>query len=169
MVAPIQPSGPLSGIHPEVIAAVVFFAERQATLTAASLDAIIAEASCRGDSFDGRGLPVGFLLELGAAAQLNIWETDGLRPLLPTDVPSYKTASTDLYARVQADPLQFRNLASATLSKRVLRLWIERFCWSAPMMLDVDVTIDRIDEDLLIEAAAQLLWKHRRTAHGSTS
>lgn len=167
MVAAASYIDPVKGPHPEVIAAVVRFAERQADFAAAAIDALVTEATRRGDTFDGRRLPAGFLLELGAVMQLQVWEDSGVRSLLTVEVPTAAAAAADLNARVQADPGRFTQVDAATLSNQLLRVWLEHFSWSAPEMLGVDIVIGRLDEEELVETMAQLLWKYRRTESGA--
>lgn len=167
MVAAASYIDPVKGPHPEVVAAVVRFAERQADFAAAVVDALVAEATRRGDAFDGRGLPPGFLLELGAVVQLQVWEDAGVSSLLPVELPTVAAASKDLHERVQADPGRFKRAEAATLSTQLLQVWLEHFSWTAPVVLGGDIVVGDIDEDILIETMAQLLWKYRRTENGA--
>ena len=154
-------------VNPYVFDAVVFFAERAAALIAEVLDRLIAEAGRRGDDFDGQGLPPGFLLELSAVAQLAMWKSSGLAKFLPKDLPDYRGAAKELNARVQSDPRQFDSIGSAILSRRLMQVWLENCSWTAPHLLGVDVTSGLVDEDLAIEALAQILWKYRRSRQGA--
>ena len=159
---------PIARLHPDVLAAVVIFSERHADYAAALLDALAAEASRRGEVFDVQGLPIGFLLELGAIMQLHVWSITGVLPLLPVELPPVDVASNELNARVQTDSGQFEKVESATLSNRLLRVWLEHFSWTAPAILGVDVVLGNVDEEILIETVAQLLWNNRCAA-GATN
>ena len=163
-MAAISKTEPLAGFHPDRIAAVQFFAERRACLTVACLAIMDMEARRRGDDLVGQGLPVGYLLELVAVVQLRVWEMNGLQPSLPKDLPTAHAAAADLCSRIKNNPLQFGTFASATLSEQIRQLWLERFSWSAPAILGVDVMVGEINEDALVKAVAQILWNHRRDA-----
>ena len=166
MAAAAQRFDPVGGLHPDVQAAVVLFSERQAGFAVALLHTLVTEAGRRGDSMDVQGLPLGFLMELGAIMQLQMWERSGVRPLLPTELPTVAVAAGELNARVQADPTEFARAESAVLSRRLLNVWMEHFSWTAPVALGVDIVIGRVDEDALVETVAQLLWNYRRADYG---
>lgn len=155
--------GSHSDVHSEECDAVSSFSERQAVLAVASVRALIERSCASGDDFAGE-FPVEFLLEIGAIAMLYSWDESGIRPLLPTDVPTPQAAAKDLHDRVVADPLQFRRPGSAKLSQQVRKIWLERFSWTAPETLDFEVVLGKPDEDVLVEAVAQLLWKYRDAA-----
>ena len=159
-------SDQLAGFHPELVAAVRYFSRRSAEIAVASFRNL---ADVEGPDFaqvDISAVPFGLLLELGALGQLQFWQTSGLSTLLPEDTPSYDDAADDLCIRIAHDPQQFQRLESASLSKRVLQLWIDHFDWKAPLLLGADLVVGEIDEDLLIEIVSQLLWEQCRSVTG---
>lgn len=113
-----------------------------------------------------QGLPVGFVLEVGAVLLLKHWELNGQHRFLPTDVPSFDAASADFLRRLRQNPSQFNSAQSATLSSRIDHLIIDRFAWDGDCVLGAEILVGTSDEDMLVEAMAQLLWA---TRHSSTS
>lgn len=145
--------GPLE-IGDFAISAVARQAERQADLVAAFLKAL-------GVFPEGKPicLPPGYLLELGAALQLGYWEQQGIS--LPPGAPNAKEAMGGLVAKVYDDPTGFSCIADAELAWRVLAIWLKSFSWEAQTVLEADLTISEVNEDAVVEALAQLLWRHR--------
>jgi hypothetical protein len=154
----------LDKVHPAFIAAVRQNAERQAVIVADYLDAIDERLKQDGYPDGARGLPPGFLLELGAVVQLKLWEAEGLAEFLPTELPTAAQAGEELFRRTRETPEEFHTQASQKLGPQVMRVWLERFAWAAPNLLQADVVLGEVDEDVLVDALAQLLWEHRDDA-----
>jgi hypothetical protein len=105
-------------------------------------------------------LPADVLLNLGAALRLLAWEHDGLTLHRDAGLPSADDAIR--WVLVESLPRRGRrHLPDAWLCVAVLRLRVEHFAWAGPRELRADVRLDAADEDALIDALAQLLWKHR--------
>lgn len=135
--------------------AVADHARQRADLTAAALDAtgIFTTKPAH--------LPAGFLLELGAVLELGLWERNGLRQFLATDLPSFHDAAAELAARASKGPKEFDGSDAAPLSQRVLRYWIEHFAWDGPRHLRADVVLGPVDEDQFADLMADFVWQHR--------
>lgn len=147
---------------PELLAAVHRNAQFQAELTAACLNALEERVRDAGFAEGCQNLPRAFLLEFAAIAQLKLWELQGLRELLPPDVPNTEEASCDLQQRISGNPADYGQNSDAPLARRVMQIWIENFVWLEPGLIDADVVIGQASDDDLIEALAQLLWENRR-------
>jgi hypothetical protein len=156
----------INDFHPAVIAAVRENAERQACMVAELLHALDPRLKEAGLSSGAAGLPAGFLLELGAICQLVIWENEGLRSVLAADVPSADEAILELNREAAEAPDQFQSPMNRRLGARVMQVWLERFSWAAPDLLQADVVVGEVDEDALVEALAQLLMDHRHDFPG---
>lgn len=152
---------PLAALPPELLSAVHRNAEFQAALTVACLDDLDQRVRDAGHAEGCQRLPWAFLLELAAVAQLNYWEFQGLRGLLPSEVPSAAEASSDLYRRTTTDPGQFYNGNETPLARQVMQIWIEHFHWLEPGLVQAEIIVGHADEDQMIEALAQLLWQNR--------
>ncbi len=138
------------------IRAVVRHAERQADLTAATLDAMGLLAT-KPVTF-----PAAFLLELAAVLELGMWERQGLRPYLATDLPTYREAAAKLAARANQGSEAFEGSDAAPLSRRVRQVWMERFAWEGHDLLHADVILGEVDEDEFTRVLADFVWQHRR-------
>lgn len=147
--------GPLV-VSDQQILAVVRFAERQADLTAAVLDAtgLFPDKSAR--------LPRAFLLELASVLELATWERQGLRAHLVTDLPTYREAATELAARVEQGPEAFAGPDATPLSQEVLRVWMENFAWNARQVLGCDAVVGTVEEDEFAKVLADFVWQHRQ-------
>jgi hypothetical protein len=149
---------------PELRAAIVRNAERQAEATAVFLRAIDLRLRQDGHRDGARGFPSSFLLELGALCQLVYWEQQGLRAMLPASVPRYAEAVADLQRRVASEPGQLYASTGAALSRQLLHVYATHFHWLAPDLIDAEIVIDQLDEDEVIESLAKLLWSQRNAS-----
>lgn len=151
--------GPLV-VSDQEIQAVARFAARQADLTAAVLDAtgLFPEKPAR--------LPAAFLLELAAVLELAMWERQGLRNALATDLPTYHEAAAQLAARAEKGPEAFAGPDAAPLSQKVRHVWIDSFAWEGQELLGCEAVIGTVDEDEFAKALADFIWQHRRKLSG---
>jgi hypothetical protein len=142
-------------VSEQQIRAVARHAERQADLTAAVLDA----TGC----FPKRPavLPAGFLLELAAVLELGLWERQGVRQYLNTDLPTFHEAATELAARVAKGVPEFQGPEVTPLSARVLRVWMENFAWDGPDIFSAEIVLDEVEEDQFADMLAEFVWQHR--------
>jgi hypothetical protein len=148
-------NGPLV-VSEQQIRAVTRHAERQADLTAATLNAM--------GFFPKKpaGFPAAFLLELGAVLELGLWERQGLRPYFDVDLPTYREAADALLARAQRGPAAFDGPDAALLSSRVLQTWMNHFAWEGQDLLQADVLVGGVDdEDTFVDLLANFLLTHR--------
>ena len=140
----------LADLPPEMIAAVEVDAERQAEAVAEFLGTLREDHLPR-----GRQTPH-FLLQLAAALRLRRWEAEGFFFHREVGLPEADQAVREALASpnaVAADPTEF--------CLAVPRLTLERFAWSGPRELGVDVAVKEANEDALLEALAGFLWAHR--------
>jgi hypothetical protein len=151
--------GPLT-LSDQQFQAVAQHAERVADLTVAILDAI---GLIRNKSAP---FPAMFLLELGAVLELGLWEQQGLRAFLDTDLPSYQEAAAALAARAAKGLVEFEGPNAAPLSSLVLRVWMENFAWEGPCHLQAEVVVGNVDEDQFAQVLADFVWQHRRELSG---
>jgi hypothetical protein len=103
-----------------------------------------------------RPLPAGFLMDLGAALRLLVWEAEGFFGHREAGLPTAEQAIRDAF-RFLTDP----EANPAELSVLVLRLSVERFAWSGQPELGADIALDEAHEDVLLEALADFLWARR--------
>ena len=97
-----------------------------------------------------------FFCSLAAALRLRRWEAEGFFFHREVGLPEADQAVREALVSpnaVAADPTEFR-LA-------VLCLTLERFAWSGPRELGVDVAVKEANEDALLEALAEFLWTDR--------
>ncbi len=141
----------------EPIDRVVQQAAYDAGLTAHAL-AVVGLASPPGKT---RSLPREFLLELGAALRLMVWELDGL-DLQELGLPTAQDAITGAFLGA-VQQIRDPSYPASSLSRTVLEITIERFAWAGPRELQAEIMFETPDEDALVEAMARLLWDHRGT------
>lgn len=113
-------------------------------------------------------LPASLLLGLAAALRLFVWERTGVRPFLPPDLPPALPAIRDLVAAAAERSDRLASLAAA-LSDRVLRVLVDRLAWHGREALGGEVVLGEADEDTLLDALANFLWRNRHapdTAEG---
>ena len=130
----------------------VGLAERHAEATGEYLRAI---------GFRGN-LPGSFLAELAAVLQLRQWETRGILNPPDFDLPSWREAADDLFARAAERPEEFLRPTMPSLLRHVLKVWVEHFAWEAPDLLQAELMLGDLDEDGVVDALAELFWAHRQ-------
>lgn len=47
------------------------------------------------------------------------------------------------------------------LAPQVLWVWVTRFAWDGPALLQADVLIQEMDQDAFIDVLAEFVWNHR--------
>lgn len=111
-------------------------------------------------------LPAAFLLGLGLALRLSLWEARGLRVHRDAGLPS---AAEVLDGVVRQTAVSLNDTPPAAvdyvrqLLRDVLRVAAERFAWSGPALLGADVVVGDVDEDQLLDALARLVWDVRNS------
>ena len=98
----------------------------------------------------------GFLLRLGAALRLLMWESKGFSFHRAAGLPDAHQAIRNAIGALNApatDPTGF--------CVPVLRLAIDRFAWNGPRELGADIALGEASEENLLEALADFLWSHR--------
>lgn len=111
-----------------------------------------------------------FLLNLGAALRIAGWERAGLRGGLPADLPAASEAFRNLVPTAGSERPSNPGL-STDLSAKVFRTWVERFSRSSRTDLAVDMLLPlrSIPEEELLDALADLLWKHRHLSNSEAN
>jgi len=143
---------------PELVRAVAHDAACDADLVVVFLDAL--GLSPAGPDQPPRRLPAWFLLELGAALRLWLWECHGMRLHREAGLPPAEEALRGVFGRLTA-PAADQPAGGTPLSRRVLALFVEHFAWSGRADLDADLVLGEVDEDALVEVLANLVWAHR--------
>ena len=154
MVA-LESADVLSFAPDALVQAVTQLAERQADLTADWLE------SAGYPPYGPLNVPAAFLLELAAVLQLGEWERQNVLDHLDVKLPSYRQAADELAARTRLGPKEFQGPHATSLSMLVNTVWIERFAWDGPSMLQADIVFGDCDDDSLVERLAEFLWQHR--------
>lgn len=108
-------------------------------------------------------LPVRFMLELGAALRLVIWEGLGLRVHLEAGLPSAHDLLVCIFREVLSVDYKNPDGTNPPLLNKVLRLVIERFAWAGPQDLGADLVLGEAEEEQLVEILATLVWNHRQS------
>jgi hypothetical protein len=113
-------------------------------------------------------LPTFFLLGLGAALRLLVWEQDGLHAHRDAGLPSAYEAIREAFQAVTApEPLEEKERAATQLARRVLAVVVERLAWNGRSLLGADLELGEADEDVLVDALARFLWPHRHDGDGA--
>ncbi len=151
-MADIRSSFSISDFPADMIAAVAANAARDADCVGLFLNRLGLGATPERP----RPMPARFLLHLGAALRLLVWEAQGFFIHRAAGLPEARQAIRDAFqslAEPDADPTE--------LCVAVLRLSAERFAWSGPPELGADIALDEAQENALLEALADFLWARR--------
>ncbi|WP_157369877.1 hypothetical protein [Zavarzinella formosa] len=157
MVAELSPEM-ISEHPPELIRFVSDEAERDADeviqlLTVAGLTPLPGETA---------HFPPGMLLDLAAFVRLRRWEASGLSISREARLPSAAAVLWHVINYLTAavgDPSALS--VAGDFAKVVFDLAVTGCAWTARPELGADILLDVIDEDLLVETFAQLLWTFR--------
>ena len=133
--------------------AVAQLAERQADRTADWLQSV-------GVPPGPLKVPAAFLLELAAVLQLGEWEQRNVLAHLNIKLPSYREAAAQLASKAARGRAEFNGPNSIPLSTLVTNIWIERFAWEGPALLQADIVFGDCDEEALVDQIADFLWQH---------
>src|SRR5581483_1101766 len=128
------------------------------------LDEFFAQIRRKNREFQPSSFPIGFLMETAALSQIRDWERQGLRSLLPADLPEYGEAYPWVLQRARENPHQFLDPANALLWHYVAGVSRQHFAAAGRTMFGADIVCGAVDEDALVNALAQLLWAHRHDA-----
>jgi hypothetical protein len=146
----------------ELIEAVVRDAQFMADLTAGFLDRLGALPPLKQRRKAPVALPDGFLLELAAVLRIGLWERAGLRDRLGLDLPPADQVLDDLVARFTQVPVEMRpERTCAGIVMDVFRTTLDRLAWGGRGELHADVVLGEHDDELLLEALADVLWEQR--------
>ena len=143
-------------------AELIQFVNDEMTRDAEELVALFAEVGLAPPPGETRGFNPGILLDLGAYVRLRRWEAAGHTVHTEAGLPSANTALgfiCDLLCAANVDPAELSR--AGRLYSVVHDLTVSRFAWAARQELGADVVLNIIDEDTVVEALAQFLWKHR--------
>lgn len=100
-------------------------------------------------------LPRGFLVHLGAALRLLLWESQGVFVHREAGLPDAQQAICDAF-----ELLDEPNADATSFCIAVMRLSVEHFASSTLAEIGADVAIEAADRDVLLDALADFLWKH---------
>jgi hypothetical protein len=130
-------------------------------LVSTFLDAVGLAPAGQGAQDRPLRLPEDFLLGLGAALRLLLWEQQGIHVHLDQGFPPARQALLDVFrtATGQAEPETVACVRS--LAARVMVLSIEHLAWNGRVELDADIVLGEADQEMLLEALADYLWAHR--------
>lgn len=108
----------------------------------------------------------GFLLNLGAALRIALWERAGLRPLLPDDLPTASEAFRNLMPAEDAVTAEHSQRAMPELARKVSEVHSRHFVLDGLATVGADIARPAapVPEDEFVEALADFLWKHRHLA-----
>jgi hypothetical protein len=148
----------LSSVPTELILAVAREAERDAEMVGHFLDALSETPAGSWLTDRPAHLPAHFLLGLGGAMRLLLWEQKGIRIHQVTGLPSAREALLDVFRAVSDPEARAR---ACQLAPRIVALFIQHFAWAGRIELDADVLLDPVDEDMALEALADFLWDQR--------
>ncbi len=96
-------------------------------------------------------LPAAFLLDLGAALRLLVWESNGHRVHQDSGLPMSEQAIIDAFGHLDVTA-EVEARHPAHLSRRAVALFADRFVWHGRRDLDADVVLDdHVDEDMLLD------------------
>jgi hypothetical protein len=148
----------LARLPQELIVAVVHEGWRDADMVGHFLEALSQSTPWQWLARKPVYLPADFLLGLGAALHLHVWEWNGILVHREAGLPSAQEALLDVFQSL-TDPESAAK--TAQLPARVTALFMAKFAWTAPVELNADVTLGEAEEEALLEALADFLWAHR--------
>jgi len=111
--------------------------------------------------WDKLRLPAAFLLDFAALMELWFWEWQGLRPLLPDNVPTFAEAKKSLSERAAKGPQEFAGPDAQPLSRQIFDVWVDNFAWDARDQFGGDLIVKQDDEGEFVDSMAEFLWEHR--------
>lgn len=144
-------------IADSLVRAVVRHAELAADLTTEVLKKMFPE-----EPPEYLRLPANYLLELGAVLQIGFWEFNGLSAHIDAGLPSHAQASKKLLERAQKGPSEFAGDNATPIQTQVQQFWIDNLAWDGLSLMGKEMVVGEIDEEQLLDLAAQFLWKHRQ-------
>jgi hypothetical protein len=152
----------LEHIPGTLIQAVARDAERDADNVGVFLDVFLGRLGLRPPPAQLLQLPAAFLLDLGAALRLLLWEQAGLQVPTLAGLPPARQALHDVLRSLPLYATGARPLnAPATLASRVLAAFVDHFAWHGRAELDADLLLSAADEDAFLDALAEFLWARR--------
>jgi hypothetical protein len=105
-------------------------------------------------------LPADFLLNLGAAMRLLVWEQAGITAHIEAGLPPALEATGRVFLEATQQPSR-EHRPNPWLSLAVFRLTVDLFAWTGRRNLRAEIRLEFPDEDALVEALARFLWDHR--------
>jgi hypothetical protein len=158
---------PLDQFSPDLIQAVARDAAAAADYVAVFLDALGLRGTNEGGTPVPLRLPYFFLLGLGAALRLLVWEQHGVQAHRDAGLPPADEAVRAVFRAVTApEPPEEKERRARQLGCRVLAAFVERLAWSGQALLGADVELGQADEDALVDALARFLWACRHDGDG---
>lgn len=110
-------------------------------------------------------MPIGILLDFGAAARLARWEAAGLTIHRDAGLPSAEDAMGNFRSVLTAFLAGVGSLDGAgSFGSAVEDAMLTRLALTGRQHIGANVVIDVSDDDVFVEAMAQFLWSHRGEA-----
>ena len=138
----------------ETLAAIV----RRADLTA---DLVIAFVNKLRPNGPIPRLPKEAWRELGALAQIQVWESRGILQLLERKLPSFSEAIADFADRLEAAARDSNAPLEALLSDLVFKVFVDEIALTGMDDEQADVIVRSNINDTLINELATFVWTHR--------
>ena len=133
----------LAKLPQELLVAVVHEGWRDADMVGHFLDAVSQSPPWQWLARKPVYLPAEFLLGLGAALHLHVWEWNGILVHREAGLPSAHEALLDVF-QLLTDPESAAK--TAQLPARVIALFMAKFAWTARVELNADVTLGEAEE-----------------------
>jgi hypothetical protein len=148
----------VSGAIPDELAAAV---ASEAARDAENVAVFLSELGITPSNDHRVQFPAAFLLALGAALRLLMWESSNLRFHQDSGLPGAERAIIDAFRHLELSAEdEIRHFSH--LPRKVVALFADRFAWHGRADLNADVVLDdHVQEDTLLDALAQLLWDAR--------
>ncbi len=103
------------------------------------------------------------LLFYGAVLRLYSWETAGITIHRDRGLPPACEILTNA-ARALVE--EGKRPDGTRLAMLVMNMFIDKFAWNGRQHLDAHVILDSLDEDMALDALAELLWRRRQIERG---
>ena len=145
-------ASPFANIPDDLLTAVAL----DATCDADHVGLFLSYLRIRGTPVRPIFLPREFLLQLAAALRLLCWEAQGFFFHRDAGLPDAQEAIRDAF-RSLADHHEERT----DISKKVLRLFIDRFAWNGQRDLGAAIALDDLADDAALDALAEFFWAVR--------
>jgi hypothetical protein len=150
----------LKHIHPDRAAALCSEAERVACRAALFLDEIFKQLNPTVPAAQ-RIFPRSFLLNLCTGVWLLYWEDHGISIHVEAGLPPAMQVLSETFAGFRPNDDADRWSRAVQLAYNVTWLFAEHIAWHGHAEVGGEFVVGEVNEDVLLESLAQLLWHHR--------